>query len=60
MPGWAESTVGTTHREKLPKKAQEYLCFLQKETDAKIGIISTGPEREQTIWTEEFTAAVKS
>jgi adenylosuccinate synthase len=34
--------------------------FLQKETQAKIGMISTGPERNQIIWTDEFTKAIKN
>ena len=42
--------------EKLPAKAQHYLEFLEKETGAKIGMISTGPDREQTIFMEDFAA----
>ena len=59
MPGWHESTVGISQHDKLPKKAQEYMRFLQKETQAKIGMISTGPERNQIIWIDEFTKAIK-
>jgi adenylosuccinate synthase len=59
MPGWRESTVGISQGDKLPKKAQEYMRFLQQETQAKIGMISTGPERNQIIWTDEFTKAIK-
>jgi adenylosuccinate synthase len=60
MPGWHESTVGISQHDKLPKKAQEYMRFLQKETQAKIGMISTGPERNQIIWIDEFTKAIKN
>ena len=35
--------------DKLPKAAREYLAFIDKETGAKIGMISTGPDREHTI-----------
>ena len=56
MPGWKKSTEGITEFGKLPKKAQEYLRFLEKESGAKIGMVSTGPDREQTIFIPEFTA----
>ena len=49
MPGWMESTEGITEYDKLPKKAQEYLKFIEQESGAKIGMISTGPDRVQTI-----------
>ncbi len=55
MPGWRTSTQGITKSEKLPKAAQQYLAFLEKETGARIGVISTGPGREETIFTPEFT-----
>ena len=59
MPGWKTSTVGTTSYEKLPQTAKTYLAFLEKETGAKIGMISTGPDRDETIYMEEFLAAMK-
>src|SRR5689334_9587642 len=58
LPGWAESTEGITEFDKLPKKAQEYLKFLEKETGAKIGMVSTGPDREQTMVLPEFAASI--
>jgi adenylosuccinate synthase len=60
MPGWQTSTVGVTEFAKLPKKAQEYLRFLERESGARIGMVSTGPEREQTIFVKEFTAELKT
>jgi adenylosuccinate synthase len=33
----------------LPKAAREYMAFIEKETGARVGMISTGPDREQTI-----------
>jgi adenylosuccinate synthase len=54
MPGWKKSTVGITSFEKLPKKAQEYLRFIEKESHARIGMVSTGPDREQTMFMPEF------
>jgi adenylosuccinate synthase len=55
MPGWKKSTEGITEFAKLPKKAQEYLLFLEQETGARIGMVSTGPDRAQTIFIQEFT-----
>jgi adenylosuccinate synthase len=59
LEGWKESTEGITEWEKLPKLAQEYLKFLEKESNAKIGMVSTGPDREQTMALPEFEAALK-
>src|SRR5580698_10257041 len=54
MPGWMCSTEGITEQDKLPKKAQEYLKFIEQESGARIGMISTGPDRVQTINTAAF------
>ncbi len=56
FPGWQTPTVGITEHDNLPKKAKEYLQFVQKESGAKIGMISTGPDREQTMLVDEFAA----
>ena len=56
MPGWATSTQGTTTVEGLPKAAREYLTFIEKETGARVGMISTGPDREQTILVPDFVS----
>ncbi len=56
MPGWRTSTQGITDIGNLPKAAREYLSFVERETGAKIGMISTGPDREQTMFAEEFSA----
>ncbi|HTE16465.1 MAG TPA: adenylosuccinate synthase [Burkholderiales bacterium] len=49
MTGWSDSTVGVTQFEKLPKAAQNYLNRMQEVCGVPIDIISTGPDREQTI-----------
>jgi len=59
MPGWRTPTQGITQLEKLPPAAREYLAFLEKETGARIGMVSTGPGREQTMFADSFTAALK-
>jgi adenylosuccinate synthase len=59
MPGWKTSTEGITEYEKLPKQAREYLSFIAKESDAKVGMISTGPDRDHTILLDDFTSELK-
>src|SRR2546429_482588 len=49
LPGWPESTVGVTAYQGLPLKARSYLERLQSLVGVPIDMISTGPEREQTI-----------
>jgi len=59
LPGWQTSTEGITEYDKLPKQARDYLAFLEKEAGAKIGMISTGPDRDHTILLNEFVAELK-
>jgi adenylosuccinate synthase len=54
MPGWARPTQDMRSVEQLPKAAREYLAFIEKETGARVGMISTGPDREQTILVPDF------
>lgn len=49
MPGWQTSTYGITSYEKMPKNAQNYIKKIEELTGVPIVIISTGPERDQTI-----------
>jgi adenylosuccinate synthase len=49
LPGWKESTVGVNAFDKLPANAQSYLMRLEALVGAPIAIISTGPDREETI-----------
>jgi adenylosuccinate synthase len=49
LPGWPDSTVGITDYERLPANARRYLERLQTLVDAPVDLISTGPDREQTI-----------
>ena len=58
LKGWKESTEGITEFEKLPKAAREYLRFQEKESGAKIGMVSTGPDRDQTILLPDFASAL--
>ncbi|MDP9159024.1 MAG: adenylosuccinate synthase [Acidobacteriota bacterium] len=56
LPGWRTSTEGITELAKLPKQAREYLDFVEKESGAGIGVVSTGPGREQTMFVDDFSA----
>ncbi len=53
LQGWKSSTVGVTKLENLPAKAREYVDFLSNSIGVEIGLISTGPERDQTIILED-------
>jgi adenylosuccinate synthase len=54
LKGWSSPTEGITEFDKLPKLAQEYLHFVEKESGAKIGVVSTGPDRDETMVLPEF------
>ncbi len=60
FPGWKTSTEGITKFDKLPPQTKEYLSFLEKETGAKIGMVSTGPDRDHTIFMDEFVSELKT
>ena len=49
IPGWTESTFGITNYDKLPAHARAYLKRIEQVLETPIDIISTGPDREQTI-----------
>ncbi len=49
LPGWKDSTVGVTDFAKLPRNAQDYLKRLESVVGAPVVLISTGPDREETI-----------
>ncbi len=55
LKGWRQSTEGITEFEKLPKAAQEYLIFQERESGAKIGMVSTGPRP----WPDHGAAGVR-
>lgn len=49
FPGWKESTFGVQKWEDLPESAQRYLTRLAEVAGAPIAVVSTGPDRVQTI-----------
>ncbi len=58
LKGWRQSTEGIAEYDKLPQAARDYLGFQERESGAKIGMISTGPDRDHTIVLPEFAAAL--
>ena len=49
LPGWSESTVGLTSVDQLPENAKAYIRFLEEQIEAPIDVISTGPDRIETV-----------
>ena len=58
LKGWQTSTEGITEFDKLPQAAKDYLRFQERESGARIGMVSTGPDRDQTMVLPEFAAAL--
>lgn len=49
MPGWSDSTKGVTDFAKLPENAKAYIRRLEQLVGVKVSILSTGPDRNETI-----------
>ena len=49
MPGWTESTLGAKTLEEIPQAARNYIQRLEQLVGAPIDIVSTGPDRVETI-----------
>lgn len=49
MPGWSDNTFGVTRYEELPQAAKDYIQRLEHITGVPVDIISTGPDRNETI-----------
>jgi adenylosuccinate synthase len=58
LPGWRASTQDAPAYDRLPLRAREYLAIVEKETGTRVGIVSSGPGREQTIFTDDFLGAL--
>jgi adenylosuccinate synthase len=57
MPGWTESTIGITEFDKLPANARAYIEKVEELAGVPIDIISTGPDRVETIVRKEIFSA---
>jgi len=49
MPGWSGSTAGITEYEQLPENAKAYIARIEQLVGVKVTILSTGPDRNETI-----------
>ena len=56
MPGWEESTVGCKSIDDLPQAAKNYIARLQELVGVPIDIVSTGPDRAETIVLKDLYA----
>lgn len=59
LPGWQKPTSKIATYDKLPPNTRDYLAFVERETDARVGMVSTGPDREQTMLVGDFAAELK-
>ena len=57
LPGWKSSTLGMTEMASLPANALRYVEFLSQQIGVQIGLVSTGPERTQTIIVKDSAVA---
>ena len=53
VPGWKTKTSGITKFDKLPEAAKSYVRLVEQLCNAPVALISTGPERTETIIREE-------
>ncbi len=49
LPGWTESTIGIKRLDELPENARAYIKYIEQTVEVPVDIISTGPDREETI-----------
>lgn len=50
LDGWKCDIRGIKNYEDLPKKAKEYVEFIEKEIDVKITMVSNGPKRDEILY----------
>ena len=49
MPGWSDITVGAQSLDALPQAAKDYIRRIEELTGAPVDVVSTGPDRVETI-----------
>src|ERR671929_1268224 len=57
LPGWKTSTEGMTELDELPRAARDYVRFISGRIGVPVGLVSTGPERGQTILVRDSALA---
>jgi adenylosuccinate synthase len=58
-PGWKASTRSAFVYDDLPSKARAYLRRIEELIGVPISIVSTGPEREKTLWLDDFFGSIR-
>jgi adenylosuccinate synthase len=58
LPGWSEDISDARSEEDLPENARAYLRYIEEALGVPVVLISVGPGREQTMWTEAGLATV--
>ncbi len=56
MPGWKTSTVGIKSWDDLPQAAKNYIRYLEEEVGVPVAILSTGPDRAETLILQDVFA----
>jgi adenylosuccinate synthase len=51
--GWKESTYGAVDRREIPKKAWDYINFIQEYLGVPVVMLSTSPEKDKYLWLKE-------
>jgi len=54
--GWKSDLTGINKKAKLPKNARDYIAFIEKSVGVNCDVISTGPDRTETIWVKRLFA----
>ena len=54
LPGWKEDISGMTSYEELPDNAKNYIKKIEEITEVPVGVVSVGPDRQQTIIISDF------
>jgi adenylosuccinate synthase len=55
MKGWDEDITGIKNKEDLPDPLANYISFIEEELGVPVTIVSVGPDREQTIFSEKLS-----
>ena len=50
LPGWRASTRGARSWGELPPQARAYLERISELVGTPVGLVSVGPERDETVW----------
>ncbi|MCC9604326.1 adenylosuccinate synthase [Blastopirellula sp. JC732] len=58
LPGWAEEITGARSLEDLPANALAYIQRISELVGCEVGVVSVGPDRKQTIFTEQLAMLV--